>query len=311
MRAEMLLFTCKGLMATQELNPGSLLLGGCFIWHQQGCWKTQVSLGDSKTHLRAISPAAWGLSLDPLVTEAGEFLPLRVWGPLWCAGKSILGMYETCGMFMGGTKGIAKGCIKVIEGGRCAENCRGKGIKYVNRLLCALCLIPTVGVCTGGVCVWAGQTTSNWTQVAAWGCLSPSASSKRDWDPGAATGHMHIYIYIFSTNRLSSQSAREGNRIRPLELCLCKCCVFCLCGQPCTYVDTSMYICIYVHMYSVRVCVPVGCTCSDLLLPGPMKLWQPCLKWATGSGSISQVESKPWAVNLRIQEKYESLHREE
>lgn len=90
MRAEMLLFTCKGLMATQELNPGSLLLGGCFIWHQQGCWKTQVSLGDSKTHLRAISPAAWGLSLDPLLTEAGEFLPLRVWDPLWCAGKSIL-----------------------------------------------------------------------------------------------------------------------------------------------------------------------------------------------------------------------------
>lgn len=119
----------------------------------------------------------------------------------------------------------------------------------------ALCLIPTVGVCTGSVCVWAGQSTSNWTGVAAWGCLSPSASSKRDWDPGAATGHMHIYIYIFSSNGLSSQSAREGNRIRSLELCLRKCCVFCLCGQPCTYVDTSMYICIYVHMYSVRVCV--------------------------------------------------------
>lgn len=82
--------------------------------------------------------------------------------------------FETCGMFMGGTKGRAKGCIKVIEGGRCVESCRGKGIKYVNRLLCLAvpCAWSLQWVCVLGVCV-CGQvrvpaTELGWQPGGAW-----------------------------------------------------------------------------------------------------------------------------------------------
>lgn len=38
-------------------------------------------------------------------------------------------------------------------------------------------------------------------------------------------------------------------------LFLLKCCVFCLCGQPC--VDISVSVCRYVHKYCVHVCAPM------------------------------------------------------
>lgn len=42
--------------------------------------------------------------------------------------------------------------------------------------------------------------------------------------------------------------SQRGDRIGPFVLCLLKCCVFCLCGQPRTCVGISIYMYIYVYV---------------------------------------------------------------
>lgn len=71
-----------------------------------------------------------------------------------------------------------------------------------------------LAVCTlGGVCTYirvrvracvcrAGYQRVGWGGTL--GRLRPGASSKGGWDPGAATGHIRMCIYVFAANGLSS-----------------------------------------------------------------------------------------------------------
>lgn len=83
------------------------------------------------------------------------------------------------------------------------------------------------------------------------GCLKPEA------------GEVHIvslyvyictciYIYIFFTNSLSSWSAREGNRIRPLVLFVSESTVFSVCVDLCCWL--LAYVCSVCECVHIRTC---------------------------------------------------------